>query len=79
MKKVLYLSAIALTSLIATSCSSDDMPSADGAHGLTTFTVQLPDDGIGTRFGEGVTAKKLFVAITEAGQQTCFSATSPTT
>lgn len=69
MKKVLYLSAIALTSLIATSCSSDDMPSADGAHGLTTFTVQLPDDGIGTRFGEGVTAKKLFVAITEAGQQ----------
>lgn len=69
MKKVLYLSAIALTALIATSCSSDDMPSADGAHGLTTFTVQLPDDGIGTRFGEGVTAKKLFVAITEAGQQ----------
>lgn len=69
MKKVLYLSAIALTSLIATSCASEDMPSADGAHGLTTFTVQLPDDGIGTRFGEGVTAKKLFVAITEAGQQ----------
>lgn len=69
MKKIIYLPALALTALIATSCSSDDMPSADRAHGLTTFTVQLPDDGIGTRFGEGVTAKKLFVAITEAGQQ----------
>ena len=54
--------------LTLTSCSSDDAPISRGDDGLTTFSVQLPEDAAATRYGEGVTAKKLFVAITEAGK-----------
>ena len=68
MKKYFYLSAAALATLFATSCSSDDVPApVDGD--LTTFQVQLPDE-LTTRFGEGTTAKKLCVAIYKHGDTT---------
>ncbi len=52
MKKVLYLSAIALTSLIATSCASEEVAPVDN-DGMTTLTVKLPDDlGTRTSFGD---------------------------
>ena len=67
MKKVLYLSAIALTSLIATSCASEEVAPVDN-DGMTTLTVKLPDD-LGTRasFGDAPSNQELNVAIYEAG------------
>ena len=67
MKKVLYLSAIALTSLIATSCASEEVAPVDN-DGMTTLTVKLPDD-LGTRasFGDTPSNQELNVAIYEAG------------
>lgn len=59
MKKVLFLSA-AVLALLGTSCSQDDVTPASSSN--TTFQVSLPAE-MGTRFGEGTTAKKLFVAI----------------
>ena len=68
MKKYFYLSAAALATLFATSCSSDDVPApVDGD--LTTFQVQLPDQLV-TRFGEGQKATKLYVAIYDQGTKT---------
>ncbi len=58
---------LAGTMLTLTSCSSEDAPILAGEDSVTTFSVQLPEDAVATRYGEGVTAKKLFVAITEAG------------
>ena len=67
MKKVLYLSAIALTSLIATSCASEEVAPVDN-DGMTTLTVKLPAD-LGTRasFGDAPSNQELNVAIYEAG------------
>lgn len=68
MKSHLYLTAIAAATLLASaSCSDDDSPQLAGE--MTTLTVELPQADSPTRFGEGVTAKNLFVAITEAGKQ----------
>ena len=65
MKKYFYLSAAALATLFATSCSSEDVPApVDGD--MTTFEVQLPDQ-LTTRFGEGQQATKLYVAVYEQG------------
>ena len=59
---------LAGTMLTLTSCSSEDAPILAGEDGVTTFSVLLPEDTAPTRYGEGVNAKKLFVAITEAGK-----------
>lgn len=68
MKPFLYLTALAATAIMALpSCSDDDFPGLDGD--VTTFSIELPDGGAASRYGEGVTAKKLFVAITEAGEE----------
>lgn len=65
MKKVLYLSAIALTSLIATSCASEEVAPVDN-DGMTTLTVKLPADMASRAFNSGTQAKNLYVAIYEA-------------
>ncbi|MDD6314084.1 MAG: hypothetical protein PUA78_03625 [Porphyromonadaceae bacterium] len=71
MKKVLYLSAIALTSLIATSCASEEVAPVDN-DGMTTLTVKLPDDMASRAFNSGTQAKNLYVAIYEAdGDKKC--------
>ena len=71
MKKVLYLSAIALTSLIATSCASEEVAPVDN-DGMTTLTVKLPADMASRAFNSGTQAKNLYVAIYEAdGDQKC--------
>lgn len=71
MKKVLYLSAIALTSLIATSCASEEVAPVDN-DGMTTFTVKLPADMASRAFNSGTQAKNLYVAIYEAdGDKKC--------
>lgn len=71
MKKVLYLSAIALTSLIATSCSSEEVAPVDN-DGMTTLTVKLPADMASRAFNSGTQAKNLYVAIYEAdGDKKC--------
>lgn len=68
MKPFLYLTALAATAMMALpSCSDDDFPGLDGD--VTTFSIELPDGGAASRYGEGVTAKNLFVAITEAGEE----------
>lgn len=62
------MTAIAAATLLASaSCSDDDSPQLAGE--MTTLTVELPQADSPARFGEGVTAKNLFVAITEAGKQ----------
>lgn len=66
MKKVLYLSAIALTSLIATSCASEEVAPVDN-DGMTTLTVKLPADMASRAFNSGTQANNLYVAIYEAG------------
>ena len=66
MKKVLYLSAIALTSHIATSCASEEVAPVDN-DGMTTLTVKLPADMASRAFNSGTQAKNLYVAIYEAG------------
>lgn len=80
MKKVLYLSAIALTSLIATSCASEEVAPVDN-DGMTTLTVKLPADMASRAFNSGTQAKNLYVAIYEAdGDKKClFSNFSGTT
>lgn len=71
MKKVLYLSAIALTSLIATSCSSEEVVPVDNDD-MTTLTVKLPADMASRAFNSGTQAKNLYVAIYEAdGDKKC--------
>ena len=71
MKKVLYLSAIALTSLIATSCASEEGAPVDN-DGMTTLTVKLPADMASRAFNSGTQAKNLYVAIYEAdGDKKC--------
>lgn len=71
MKKVLYLSAIALTSLIATSCSSEEVAPVDNDD-MTTLTVKLPADMASRAFNSGTQAKNLYVAIYEAdGDKKC--------
>lgn len=71
MKKVLYLSAIALTSLIATSCASEEVAPVDN-DGMTTLTVKLPADMASRAFNSGTQAKNLYVAIYEAdGDKKC--------
>lgn len=65
MKKVLYLSAIALTSLIATSCASEEVAPVDN-DGMTTLTVKLPADMASRAFNSGTQARNLYVAIYEA-------------
>ena len=71
MKKVLYLSAIALTSLIATSCASEEVAPVDN-DGVTTLTVKLPADMASRAFNSGTQAKNLYVAIYEAdGDKKC--------
>lgn len=71
MKKVLYLSAIALTSLIATSCASEEVAPVDN-DGMTTLTVKLPDDMASRAFNSGTQARNLYVAIYEAdGDKKC--------
>lgn len=61
MKKYFYLSTVALTTLFAASCAQEDIPGIND-EGLTTFRLSLPEE-LGTRFGEGETAKKLQVAV----------------
>lgn len=71
MKKVLYLSAIALTSLIATSCASEEVAPVNN-DGMTTLTVKLPADIASRAFNSGTQAKNLYVAIYEAdGDKKC--------
>lgn len=71
MKKVLYLSAIALTSLIATSCASEEVAPVDN-DGMTTLTVKLPADMASRAFNSGKQARNLYVAIYEAdGDKKC--------
>lgn len=70
MKKVLYLSAIALTSLIATSCASEEVAPVDN-DGMTTLTVKLPADMASRAFNSGTQARNLYVAIYEAGGDKC--------
>lgn len=65
MKKVLYLSAIALTSLIATSCASEEVAPVDN-DGMTTLTVKLPADMASRAFNSGTQARNLYVAIYDA-------------
>lgn len=68
MNKFFYISAAALATLMATSCSQEDVPAVNGDNGLTTFTVQLPED-LGSRasFGDTPTNQQLNVVIYEAG------------
>lgn len=68
MKKFLYLSAAALTTLLAASCSSDDPAAPAPAGEGTTFTVKLPAD-LQTRadFGLGKQATTLKYAVYEKG------------
>ena len=68
MKKFLYLSAAALTTLLAASCSSDDPAAPAPAGEGTTFTVKLPAD-LQTRadFGLGTQATTLNYAVYEKG------------
>lgn len=69
MKKHIYLSAAVLTALLATSCSSDDVP--QGADGdMTTFTLQIPQEFTSRTFGDGTKAKNLYVAVYEKGGTT---------
>lgn len=70
MKKVLYLSAIALTSLIATSCASEEVAPVDN-DGMTTLTVKLPADMASRAFNSGTQARNLYVAIYEADGDKC--------
>lgn len=64
MKKFMYLGAAALAGLFATSCASDE-PVAGTTDGMTTFTVQMPEDLTRT-FGDGLSANQLYVAIYDA-------------
>lgn len=71
MKKFLYLSAAALTSLVATSCASEEVAPVDN-DGMTTLTVKLPADMASRAFNSGTQAKNLYVAIYEAdGDKKC--------
>ena len=66
MNKLYFAGAAALAALTLASCSNDDMP-VGGGEGKTTFSIQLPA-GLGTRaFGDGTSAKKLYVAVYEKG------------
>ena len=64
MKKFMYLGAAALAGLFATSCASDE-PAAGTTDGMTTFTVQMPED-LTRAFADGTSAQQLFVAIYDA-------------
>lgn len=63
MNKLLYVSAAAVA-LLGAACSQDEAP-VKGGEGMTTFTIGLPAD-LGTRYGEGLQAKNLYVAIYDA-------------
>ena len=62
MKKYFYLSAAALVTLFAASCSQDDGPTTETQDGLTTFTVQFPTELTRT-FGDAPANQQLNVAI----------------
>ena len=68
MKKILFASAAAVSSLLMVSCSSEDMPNVQGDESVVAVTVELPD-GLQTRYGEGTTATHLTYAVYEHGKQ----------
>lgn len=63
-KSLFLMSAASLGGMLAmTSCASEEMEPVV-SDGNVTFTVNLPE--LGTRYGEGVTANKLYVAVYSA-------------
>lgn len=61
MSKFYYLPVAAALSMLMASCSQEEMPELrDGS--MTTFTVSIPGE-LGSRFGDGLAARSLFVAI----------------
>lgn len=63
-KSLFLMSAASLGGMLAmTSCASEEMGPVV-SDGNVTFTVNLPE--LGTRYGEGVTANKLYVAVYSA-------------
>jgi len=68
MKKILFASAAAVSTLLMVSCSSEDMPNVQGDESVVAVTVELPD-GLQTRYGEGTTATHLTYAVYEHGKQ----------
>ncbi len=66
MKKFIYLTAAALTTLAAASCSQDDAP-VPVDEGMTVFSVKLPQDMGSRAFGDTVGNQQLNVAIYAQG------------
>ena len=70
-KKIFYLSAALMASLLGTSCSQDDAP-LFGEDGVTTFSITLPADMSSRAFNSGTKATNLYVAVYEAdGAKRC--------
>ncbi len=69
MKKFIFASAAAVSSLLMVSCSSEDMPNAQGDESVVAVSVKLPD-GLQTRaYGDGFKATRLTYAVYEHGKQ----------
>ena len=69
--KYYHLLLLSVPALIATSCSSEDVP-APSKGDMTSFTVIMPE-GMTTRFGEGTTAKNLAVAVFDENDNLLYS------
>ena len=61
MNKFLYWSAASLSAIALASCAQDDIQPVN-PDGLTTIEISLPAD-LATRYGEGKSASKLYVAV----------------
>lgn len=68
MKKMLYLSAIGCTALLAASCTNEDVPPGSGDSGMAVFTVRLPEAPGSRSFGDAPANQQLNVAVYEAGK-----------
>lgn len=68
MKKMLYLSAIGCTALLAASCTNEDIPPGGGDSGMAVFTVRLPEAPGSRSFGDAPANQQLNVAVYEAGK-----------
>ena len=64
-KKFIYFSC-ASAMLLTTACSSDDVAPVAGQDALVSFTVQLPADIQSRAYSDGLTARKLTVAVYDA-------------
>ncbi len=69
MKKIIFASAAALSTLLMVSCSNEDMPNAQGDESVVAVSVKLPD-GLQTRdYGDGFKATRLTYAVYEHGKK----------